>query len=93
MKDFDSNNIKIDEKSYTNILIYYIAYVIINNSKYVKINNVKPLYLMFNRVNRYFEQINGNKNLTLVATDKSKDEIKMYEEMWNKIRDLIESIT
>ena len=27
MKDFDPNNIKIDEKSYKNILIYYIAYV------------------------------------------------------------------
>ena len=24
---FDPNNIKIDEKSYTNILIYYIGYV------------------------------------------------------------------
>ena len=27
---FDSNNIKIDEKSYKNILIYYIGYVTIN---------------------------------------------------------------
>ena len=25
IKNFDSNNIKIDEKSYKNILIYYIA--------------------------------------------------------------------
>ena len=29
IKDFDSNNIKIDEKSYKNILIYYIGYVTI----------------------------------------------------------------
>ena len=27
IKNFNSNNIKIDEKSYKNILIYYIGYV------------------------------------------------------------------
>ena len=31
IKDFDSNNIKIDEKSYENILIYYMAYVTIKD--------------------------------------------------------------
>ena len=29
IKDFDPNNIKIDEKSYKNIFIYYIGYVAI----------------------------------------------------------------
>ena len=29
IKNFDPNNIKIDEKSYKNILIYYIGYVAI----------------------------------------------------------------
>ena len=29
IKDFDPNNIKIDKKSYKNILIYYIGYVTI----------------------------------------------------------------
>ena len=33
---FDPNNIKIDEMSYKNILIYYIGYVTIKDSKYVK---------------------------------------------------------
>ena len=40
IKDFDPDNIKIDEKSYKNILIYYIAYVTIKDSKYVNINSV-----------------------------------------------------
>ena len=57
IKDFDLNNIKIDEKSYKNILIYYIAYVMIKDSKYVKINSVNPPYLMFNKMNGYFEWI------------------------------------
>ena len=34
-KDFDPNNIKIDQKSYKNFLVYYIGYVTINDSKYV----------------------------------------------------------
>ena len=31
MKNFDPNNIKIDENSYRNILTYYTDYVIIKN--------------------------------------------------------------
>ena len=31
IKNFDPNNIKTDEKSYTNILIHYIGYVIIKD--------------------------------------------------------------
>ena len=65
----------------------------IKDSKYVKINNVNFLHLIFNKVNGYFEEINGNKYLTLVPTNESKEKIKKYEELWSKIRDLIRSIT
>ena len=37
IKIFDSNTIKIDEKSYKNILIYYIGYKTIKYLNYVKI--------------------------------------------------------
>ena len=63
IKDFDLNNIKIDERSYKNILIYYTTYVTIKDSKCVKINSVNPLHLKFNKMNRYFEEINENKYL------------------------------
>ena len=76
IKNFDSNNIKIDKKSYWNIFIYYIGHVTIKDLKYIKINTVNPLYLIFNRVNRYFEEINGNKYLTLVPTSESKEDFK-----------------
>ena len=75
IKNFDLNTIKIDEKSCKNILIYYIGYVTIKNSKYVKINSVNPLYLIFNKVDGYFEEINGSKYLTLVLTNESKETI------------------
>ena len=56
IKNFDPNNIKIDEKSYKNILIYCIGYVTIRDSKYVKINSANSLYLIINKVNGYFEK-------------------------------------
>ena len=41
-------------------------------------------------MNKYFEEINGNKYLTLVPTNKTKKYI--YKELCIKIRDLIMSI-
>ena len=46
------------------------------DSKYVKINRVNPLYLIFSEVNEYFEEINKNMYLTLVPTNESKEKIK-----------------
>ena len=63
----------------------------INDSKYVKIINVNPLYLISSKVNEYFKEINKNKYLTQVPTIESKEIIKIYKEMWSKIRDLIRS--
>ena len=57
IKEFNPNNIKIDQKSYKNILIYYIGYVTIKNDL--------SIYSLF--------PFNGNKYLTLVATNESKE--------------------
>ena len=50
IKIFDLNNIKRDEKKKKESIIYYIAYATIKNSKYVKINRVTPLYLIFSKI-------------------------------------------
>ena len=42
IEDFDPNNIKIDEKSYKKILIYYIGYMTIN--KYVNMSILCTLF-------------------------------------------------
>ena len=91
VKNFDPNNIKIDEKSYKNILIYYIGHVTIK--KYLKMYSVNPLRLIFRYVNGYFEDINGNKYFRLVPTNESKEKIKKYEKLWIKIGDLTGLIT
>ena len=51
---------------------YLTEYVTIKDSKYVKINSVNPLCLIFSKVNGYFEEINKNKYLTLVPTIRAK---------------------
>ena len=92
MKTFDPKKIKIDQNSCKNILMYYIAHVTIKDSKYVKLNSVNPLLVIIRKVKGYFGKINGNKYLTLIPANESK-KIKRYEKVWNKIRDLIRSIT
>ena len=75
------------KNSYKNIFIYYIGYVTIKDSKYVRINNVNPLYLIINKVNENFEEIKKNKYLMLAPTNESKEKIKNYEKLWSKIKD------
>ena len=84
IKKFDLNNIKIDEKPYKNILVYYFGYVTIK--KYVNIYSVNPLHLILRHINVYFEEINENKYLMVVPTNESKEKIKKYEDLWIKIR-------
>ena len=69
-------NVKIDEKSNKNILIYFIRYGMIKNLKHVKISFVNRLYHIFSEVNGYFEEINKSKYLTLFPTNESKEIIK-----------------
>ena len=52
-----------------------------------------PLYLIIGKVNGYFKQINRNKYLTLVSTNKSKEMVKKYKDLWSKIKDFIREIT
>ena len=67
----------------------------IKDSKYVNICSINILYFLFDhKVNKYFEEINGNKHLRLVLTNESKENKEKYEELWSKIfKDLIRLIT
>ena len=92
-KNFDPNQINIDKKSYKNIDIYYIGNITIKNLSYVSINSVNPLYLINNKVNGYIEECNRNKYLTLVFNYENNDSLKTSTELWNKIKELIRSLT
>ena len=58
IRNLDLNKIKINERSYKNILIYYIGYVPFKDLEYVKIDSVNHLYLIITKMNGHFEEIN-----------------------------------
>ena len=69
LKNFDPNTLKIDKKLYKTIDIYYIGYIIMKDSDYVKINSVNPFYLIIGEIGGCIEEINGNKYLTLASME------------------------
>ena len=72
---FDLSQIKIDEKSFKIVLIYYTVYV--------TPISIKLLYVIINNANGYIAESNGSNYLTLVPTDVSKDTQK---KTWSKIK-------
>ena len=70
IKNFHSNLLKIDNKSYKDIDIGYIT---VKDSDYVKINSVNPLYLLIDNVNGYIEEKNGSRYLIFDSADKNKE--------------------
>ena len=59
-EDFHPNLLKIDKKLYKNTNIYYIGYITMKDSDYVKIKSVNLLHLMIGKVNGYIKEKNGS---------------------------------
>ena len=51
------------------------------------------MYLIINEVYGYFEEINENKYLTLVSTDKNEEVLTKYTELWDGIKNSVEKIS
>ena len=56
IKDFDLNLLKIDKKSSKHIDIYYISYITVKDSDYVKINGVNPSCLIIRELDGYIKE-------------------------------------
>ena len=50
------------------------------------------MYLIINEVDRYIEESNENKYLTLVSKNKNKEVLTEYTELWDWIKNSIEKI-
>ena len=93
LKDFDARLLKIDQKKYKGIGIYYIGHMTFK--KIVdcnNINSVNPLYLMINEMIGHFEERNENKYLVLDDVDENKEVSKKYEEVWEGVKKEIQTI-
>ena len=59
LKDFESNLLKIDKKSYKNIVIYNIRYITIKKiDGYESIFSVNPFYFQVNHANGFIKEKN-----------------------------------
>ena len=92
IKDFDPNLLQLDKKSYKNIGSYYIRYITMKNSDYLKISSVNLLYIIIDEVGGSIEVKNGNKYLTFASTLKKKKALGKCVELWDEIKYHIKTI-
>ena len=59
INNFDLNIIELDQRSYKNILIYYIGFVRVEDFSYAATKSVNPLKLIINEINGYVERKQG----------------------------------
>ena len=90
IKDFDSNLLKIDNKSYRNISIYCIGYIT-KTDRYV-INSVNPFYLIVHEIDGFIEDKEGNKHLNFAFTYSNSEVLKKYADIWSEIKNQIKAI-
>ena len=74
LKDFDAKLLKVDEKDYNEIDIYYIGHLTVKKiANCNNINSVNPLYLMIDEMIGHCEEKNENKLLVLDDVDENKE--------------------
>ena len=73
LKNFESNLLKIDKKSYKSIGIYNIGYITIKKiDDCENIYSVNPFYLIIAHANGFIEERGVNKYLVFDSTDENK---------------------
>ena len=92
IEEFNSSLLKIDQKWYKEIDIYYIGYIKIKkNGDYENTYSLNPLYLIIGKVDGHIEENNGNKYLVFDSTDENKEVLKKYTELWDGIENETET--
>ena len=93
LKTFDSNNLKLDKKTYKDLDIYNIGYVTIKKiGDCYDVNSVNPLYLRINNASGYIKEINKDKYLIFDDTDKNKELLEIYDDVFSGIMSKIKKI-
>ena len=80
-------------KKYKEIVICYIGCVTVKKiANCNNINSANILYLMINEMRGHLEEKNESKYLVLDDVDENKEVPKKYEEVWESIKNDIETI-
>ena len=93
LKTFDLKNLKLDKKTYKDLDIFNIGYVTIKKigDRY-DVDSVNPLYLRINNASGYIKEINEDKYLIFDDTDKNKELLEKYDDVFNGIMSKIKKI-
>ena len=93
IKTFDSNNLRLDKKSYKDRDIYNIGYVTIKKiGRGYDVNSVNPLHLRIDNASGYIEKINEDKYLVFDVRDENKKLLKRYDDVFNGIMGKIKKL-
>ena len=100
IKNFNPSLLSIDKLLFksTDAVIYHIEYIIMKSLDNENIDSGNSLYLIFNNVDGYIEcnstkESNEDKYLIFAPTDKNKEALDKYTELWDKIKSQIETIS
>ena len=86
LKTFDSKNLKLDKKIYKDLDIFNIGYVTFKKiGDCYDVNSVNPLYLRINNASGYIKEINKDKYLIFGDTDKNKELLEIYDDVFSGI--------
>ena len=87
IKNLGTNLLGINQMTFasTDSVVYDIEY-------FKNLNGINSLYLVFNDVDAYFECIDEIKYLVFALTDKNREALENYKELWGETKDEIETI-
>ena len=88
IKNFNSNNLKLEKKSLLGNSVYYIGYI--TKKPQWNVNSVNPSYLMISRIKGHFEEVDGDKYL--IISSENGDIMQKYEEVFDGIKEIIKKI-
>ena len=87
INDFDSNLVNVNQVVFESSIIMY-------DIKYIKdLQSLNSLYLVFNNLDAYFEKCGKDKYLIFASTEKNKQMLENYAELFDEINEQIELIS
>ena len=94
IKKLDSNLLKIDKRSYKDIGIYNIGYIMVKKiDECENIYSVNPFYLIITHASGYIEEKGVDKYLAFDSTDENEELLKKYNDVFNGIRDKNQAVS
>ena len=88
IKNFNSNNLKLDKKCVLGNEVYYIGYI--TKKPQWNVNGVNPLYLMINKMKGHFEEVDGDKHL--IISSENGDIMQKCQEFFDGIKEILKKI-